>query len=229
MAYYNRPEMVRLALQSIASQSHTDWELAFVDDGSDIAGAPIVTEILSSHLDKVKFYSTGHSAEQKNIQGGSIFGNLWNVAMYHTEAEIGIMLCDDDALYPDYLKNLSEYYSLYPEVIYSYGHISIFDPKHFKDIANVPTNMQANTNHVGTINPYCNVDASQVSWRIKPVTEAMIKFLSPKTTDLDAGFYNLLYNSYQGCVFNGIIAQYKGWHDDQMGWRTHNMYDVRDR
>ena len=229
MAYYNRPEMVKLSIQSILNQSHLDWELAFVDDGSEIPGEPIVREILFEHLDKVKFYNTNHSVEQKLVQGGSMFGSMWNDAMYNTNADIGIMLCDDDALAPEYLAGLNDYYSNHNEVNYSYGHISPFSPKNYKDIKDVPLTLAFHLNHTVPIDPYCKVDASQVSWRIKPVIEHSIKFIYPKTTDLDANFYRLLYNSFSDCIFNNLVAQHKGWHSDQMGKRSEDLYSVKDK
>jgi hypothetical protein len=50
----------------------------------------------------------------KNKQGGSIFGKYANIAMETLESDITIMLCDDDALTPDYLEYLNHYYTLKP-------------------------------------------------------------------------------------------------------------------
>ena len=110
LAYFNRPKMVRFALESIKMQSYKNWELVFVDDGSDIPGRPIVEEILRDDLDKIKFYNTNHSVKDKINQGGSIFGYYWTQAMYESNADISIMLCDDDGIFPDALENLSNYY-----------------------------------------------------------------------------------------------------------------------
>lgn len=228
MAYYNRPRMVEIALNSIKNQGYKNWQLAFVDDGSEFPGEPIVREILSEEIDKVIFFNTNHTAQDKINNGGSHFAGYWNTAMRMSNADIAIMLCDDDALYPDYLFNLSEYYKLNENIIYSYGHVSVFDPNKFNGFNNLSLNRDSSLNHTSPINPYCMVDASQVSWRIKNVLEKNIAFPTPKTSDLDAQLYGQLFNHFGNCVYNGIIAQYKGVHTDQLGKRTVDMYEVKD-
>lgn len=227
--YYNRPNIIRLALQSIRNQQHDDWELIFVDDGSEHAGKPIVEEILHDRLDKVKFFNTENSKEEKEFQGGSLFGMYWTEAMYSSDADIAIMLCDDDALYGQYLSDLSNYYEFHSEVIYSYGHVSIFNPTEYDDISQIPTNTSIwLNNHRSTINPYHTVDASQVSWRIKEIREAGIKFPFPQTINLDASLYEQLFRQFGGCVYNGMVTQYKGWHKDQLEHHKENPYNIED-
>ena len=48
--YYNRPEMVKNALQSINESTYTNFTIAFIDDGSEHEGKPIVHEILKPEL-----------------------------------------------------------------------------------------------------------------------------------------------------------------------------------
>ena len=44
--YYNRPKMVLNALNSINKLSYKNFEIAFIDDGSDNPGEPVVKETL---------------------------------------------------------------------------------------------------------------------------------------------------------------------------------------
>jgi hypothetical protein len=239
--------MVRLALQSLKMQPYKNWQMAFVDDGSDIPGKPIVEEILGEESSKVLFINTNSTREQKQERGGSKFGKCWNLAMYNSNADIGIMLCDDDALYTDYLANLSKFYTANPHINYSYGHVSIFNPSLFNDINDVPTNLDTSyaeytegcCDHLNkfttTINPFHTVDSSQVSWLIVPAKEKNIGFPYPKTINLDAVLYRQLHENFGGCVYNGLITQYKGVHADQLGVRakTHktvidDLYHVKD-
>lgn len=229
LAYYNRPNMIRFALNSIANQTHKDWELAFVDDGSDSPGRPIVEEILSKDIDKVKFYNTNNTREHKESQGGSLLGLYWNEAMVASDADIAIMLCDDDALYVDYLENLNNYYSLNPNVIHSYGHVSIFNPLEYTSVEGIPVNTDIWLNaHTYPINPNCSVDASQVSWRIRPVVDHGARFPFPQTINLDATFYEQLHRLIGLCEYNGLITQYKGWHADQLEYHKSTPYEVKD-
>jgi len=226
MAYYNRPNMVKLALQSIRDQGYTDWELAFFDDGSDISGKEIALSMLSEHTDKIIFFNSEMTKEDKINNGGSMLGFYWNKAMYSSDADIGIMLCDDDALYENYLENLNDFYTKNKDVLYSYGHMSIFNPEDHSDIGTIKTDTDDRSNYTTTINPHCALDASQVSWRIDAAKEHDIKFPYPKTSNLDAAIYEQFFYSFGYCQYNGTIAQYKGSHPDQMGARLHAEFDV---
>jgi glycosyltransferase involved in cell wall biosynthesis len=111
--YYNRPNLVKIALNSIKIHNYNNWEIAFIDDGSEEPGEPIVREILSEHLDKIKFYNTNDSIDIKMLRSkehGSIFGKYAQQAVEESDADIVMMLCDDDALYPEYFNNLNKYF-----------------------------------------------------------------------------------------------------------------------
>lgn len=235
LAYYNRPQMVRFALESIKMQSYKNWELAFCDDGSDMPGKSIVKEILADDLDKVKFFNTYDTVEDKVRFGGSRHGMMLNEAMNNSDADIALILCDDDGLYHNALENLANYYKNNPDKNYSYGHISMYNPKEYANPREVGENLnfasnplvRNHFNHTGDINPSCVVDASQVSWRLPQAKEKNIIFMYPQTTNLDASFYDSLYNAFGSCSYNNVIVQFKGIFDNQMGNRV-NSYEVGD-
>ena len=52
MCYYNRPNLVRFALQSIKTQSYKNWEIVFVDDCSDASAIESAKEILQEDFSK---------------------------------------------------------------------------------------------------------------------------------------------------------------------------------
>lgn len=219
LAYYNRPKMVRLALESVKSQNYDNWELAVIDDGSIIPAEKIVKEFFGDDS-RVKIYNTEDTDQQKIDRGGSIFGKFWNKAVEESDADIAIMLCDDDALYPEYLSKLNDYYEQNPDVIYSYSHVSIFDPSQTTDIHSVQTDTgHWLNNHTEPINPFHQVDASQVSWRTWTFKQDRVAFPFPLTVALDAALYTQLFEKYGNCVFNGLISQYKGWFFGQLGQR----------
>ena len=71
IAYYNRPEIVKNALNSIVDLNYDNYEVAFVDDGSEAKGEDIVTAIFPQEiLDKTSFYRCDDTAIQKQQQGG---------------------------------------------------------------------------------------------------------------------------------------------------------------
>ena len=55
LAYFERPNMIKIALESIKRQSYHNWEVAFCDDGINYLGKPIVEEMFSKKdLNKFK-------------------------------------------------------------------------------------------------------------------------------------------------------------------------------
>ena len=129
--YYDRPNFVRIALNSVLEHQYSNWEIAFIDDSSKIPGKPIVEEMLNGHLDKIKFYNTNDSVENKLSRGqehGSIFGKYAQIAVEESDADYVMMLCDDDALYPGYFENLNKYFAEHVDENYVYSHIHTYNP-----------------------------------------------------------------------------------------------------
>ena len=224
-SYYNRPLLVRNALNSIlkSNEHHADWELAFGDDGSKIPGQPIVEEVLKDHLGKVKFYESGLKFEDK-ISQGLILGKMANQAMKESEADIALILCDDDELVPTYLKGLSDYYSS-NEVPYGYCKLHLYNPL-FQKSKNV-NNVSGKFNRWNEpVDPVGKLDASQVSWRLSCCKEQgawfadSTKFVKgkPWTRDTDRAFFENLSGKCGLCHPTGLIGQFKGIHDYQLLW-----------
>lgn len=223
LLYYNRPQLVRNALESIKTSNYSNWHLAFIDDGSEIPGKPVVEEVLVGYESQITYYNSGHTKQQKLQQGGSHIGYYMTLAMKESSSDIGIMLCDDDALLPHYLKNLNEYFANNPNSIYIYSHLVCFDPtkdKPGEHILGTMATEECRFNKFGNINPFCTVDSSQVAWRINKCIENEIYFDYPRTVALDAHFYQKLYQQFGPCPFSGFYAQYKGIFNDQLTYRT---------
>src|SRR4051812_45395254 len=112
LVYYNRPLLVRNALASvISSHAHyPHWRLAVLDDGSDSPAEPVVREVLTGHLDKVKFYNSNTTFEEK-LRVGMTVGRIANLAIAESDMRVGVTLCDDDELHPLYLARLDRFLS----------------------------------------------------------------------------------------------------------------------
>ena len=221
LPYFERPNIIKIALESIKRQSYSNWEVAFCDDGINYLGKPIVEKMFSKKdLKKFKFYATGDSPEQKKNQGGSRHGQMLNIAMEESDADIAFILCDDDALYKDYLQNLVSFYEENPNSVYSYGKVSIYNPNEFVSFEQLEDNFNSVLNHrSGPISPSNTVDASQVSWRLNNFKLARISFLSPQTAALDSNLYQQLEMAFGKCDANECVAQYKGQYPQQLGSR----------
>lgn len=200
------------------SQSYNNWNMVICDDGSDI---PIQSVLSSMGIidSRITVKRMNDSLEHKE-QFGSSAGRMLNEAMMESNSDVAIILCDDDGLYPDYLFNLNEFYSSNPDVMYSYGHVNIYDPQSIANIDDIPeSNLNTALNQRSSVNPSCVVDASQVSWRLNQSTNNLFPF--PQTAALDAVVFQKLYNLYGLCMYNNIVCQYKGIFSDQLGNRIH--------
>lgn len=227
LLYYDRPLMVRNALESINKIDYDNWELTFIDDGSKRPGRPIVEEILADHLDRITFV-VGDSTEKKKSQGGSRLGFFMNSAIEGSDADIGIVLCDDDALMPAYLTGLNRWFLNNPKRMYCYSNVILYDPfseKPDKDLFEKDEILwegyklhryRNRFNKKGRpINPVGSLDASQVAWRLACKKDRVI-FTSPKTCSIDAKFYGELYRRYGQAIYSGLTGQYKGQHIDNL-------------
>jgi len=190
--------MVKVAINSVLTQDYDNYDLHIIDDNEfktvDIAH-PDVSYVLS-----------GDSNEFKQAHG-SRHGKLMNDKLDSTDADIAIILCDDDALVEGYLRKLNDYYQNHKG--YSYCHVIEYNP-----LSKAVSKALSPLNLTEDIIPQCKVDASQVSWSI-----GESRFSEDRTLNLDAFLFGVLYLLHGRCPFNGIVGQYKGVFDGQMGSR----------
>lgn len=234
MPYYERPKMVLNALKSVSEMNYKNYIFAIIDDGSKMFP---MRQILLDHNEYNKniiLYETNHSIEDKLKFGGSKHGLFMNKAIEENESDICIMFSDDDAITKDYCKNLNEFYKKNLHIKYSYSHVIPFDPLSEmydeRTERNYQTSAATNLNKIHEINPCCQIDSTQVSWRRECNMEDGIWFNGNITKNLDADFYDKMFNRYGYCSFNGMIGCYKGFHKEQLGgrvgeeqFRTHEM------
>lgn len=225
-AYYNRPIFVRNALNSIleANKHHQNWEYVFGDDGSEIPGRPIVEEVLHEHLHKVSFVESKNTFADK-VRDGLLLGRYANDAMKKSDADIALMLCDDDELVPTYLANLSQFFTDNPEAMHCYSKVHLYNPlfQKSKDVNNVTGKFNQWNN---PIDPVGKVDASQVAWRLDCCRKKDAWFGDttriidgkPWTSDTDRSLFEQLYKKCGLCYPTGFVGQYKAVHDYQLVW-----------
>lgn len=225
--FFNRPRLVQNALRSIAAQTYTNYEVAFIDDTE---GTPE-----SRHMDylfdreRLNYIWTNDTKEAKLERGGSIFGKFANEAMATSDADVCIMVCCDDFLHKDYLLNLNRFFTDNPEINYCYSDVVDYDPlkDKYEDIFdkevdhNFFLNLNKQPHNLGN-----SKDSSQVAWRRKCFTEGGCAFPWPLTHALDYYLYIQLFQKYGVGYYSGFTGQFKGWHDHQLG-KT-NSYDIQD-
>ncbi len=217
MLYYERPTLVVEALKSIvrANDNYKNWHLAFHDDSSPTPGEAIVRTVLPEDmLNKVTFYRTIATKEQKLASGGML-GHVMNQMISDSDADIAIILCDDDILHEQYLFNLNRYFANKPYEEACYSHVIIFDPNEESWESATNTNNPLNY-YTTSINPENKLDACQVAWRTSLNKKRGVWFPYPCHKNQDAGFYKRMYEYISTIPFSGFISQYKAIHKDQL-------------
>jgi glycosyltransferase involved in cell wall biosynthesis len=221
LSYYNRPLLVRKALESIlqANEHHTDWFLVFGDDFSLVPGKPILADVLQNHEKQYKYINSYSNIENK-IRNGLQIGRYANLAIGDSDADIVVMLCDDDRLEPTYLRDLSKFYTDNPDVMYAYSKVKLYNPL----IADEPSSNGGKYDFEGSINPVNNLDASQISFRTEAFRQG-VRFPNSTKTDagpfmknLDGELFRQLFERYGPAVPTNIVGQWKGIHDFQLVW-----------
>ncbi len=221
MCYYNRPNLVRFALNSIKQQSFKNWELCFVDDGSKESAINSINEILGDEVRKTKYYNTNHSFMDKKTNGGSFFGFYWTLACQESDANFALMLCDDDALTVDYLENLNNFLknNLCNWLYSHYLCYNAFNQKKFSEIDYT----KCCPDITSEVNPQNVLDASQVVFSTDAFKSKGIEFGYPMTANLDSDIYKKLYPIYGPCVYSGLTGQYKSIESNNLSYRQHDI------
>lgn len=218
LLYYQRPVLVKFALESIKKLDYDNWELAVIDDGSETPILPIMNEMNLDYLNKTKIYTVPDTIQQKIAQGGSRFGEYINKAIMESDADAVVVLCDDDALVSNYFTNLNKYFKDNIDKKYCYSHVIVYNPMEENPFEKQKTEHWVNKS--GDINPYCAVDSSQVAIRMNCFKEDGLRFPYPQTRDLDATIFAWLFQKYGPCSFTGFESQYKAYFSGQLGQHT---------
>jgi glycosyltransferase involved in cell wall biosynthesis len=219
--YYNRPNLVKNSLYSLKNSTYKNWELHFIDDGSDINGKDLVCGIFDD-TSNITFYNSFDTLEDKIKRRGyqgSNMGKYAQESINKSTSDYGLFLCDDDMLIPNYLENLNKFYNLNPNKNYSYCHIKIYDPK--KEIPSEPfKKISYKQNITKNTNPYYVLDISQVSFNVEEYKKENIRFPYPLTVNIDAEVFIQMYNKWGSIEYNGIDGQFKAIYDDNLMVRS---------
>lgn len=226
--YYNRPNLVINALESIKRQNpkYDNWELAFIDDGSEKS-----FDVLSyfDNDKRVRVYTV--TPDIKKSYNYKTIGLLGNKAMRESDADLAIMLCDDDALCEDYLYNINNWFNEIENQTYdyAYSHVIIFDPLQEQWSFEIPIRDCMYNQHYGEIYPPENLDSSQVCWKLQKSKEKDCWFAEDRIANLDSHLYDQLFLAFGYCPFSGLYGQYKGLHNMQLGYTQHERIPLKER
>ena len=226
ITYYKRPILVLNTLESIMKSTYNNWHLTLIDDSGDDSFKETFLNY-GFESSKITYKSILMSDTEKNQTGGSIFGKYVNETILETDADIVILICDDDAIFPDYMENLNVFYNENPDKVWGYSHVQFFNPE-IEHYTNSRKTIPENTPHGGEdlnswttpIYPAYNIDFSQVTFRKRAFTESNVWYPYPHTVSLDAHVFENMSKVWGTCDFTNCYGQYKAWFWNQLGFRV---------
>ena len=115
MACYNRADLVGEAIESVLSQSFTDYEYVIVDDGST-DGAP---DVVRSYADpRIRLFVNDENLGRSRAR---------TRAIDNARGEYVLWMADDDLLVPDVLEMYAEQVAAHPDIDVFYGNLMLFE------------------------------------------------------------------------------------------------------
>lgn len=244
LTYFERPNLVRNALKSIleANKYYSNWHLLFIDDGSVVPGEPIAREVLKDHLDKITFYNSNLSPEDK-LQFGWKFNEILEAAI-PINPDIFFHLEDDDEIYPTYFYNLNSFFEEHPDVKICYSNIHVYNP--LQEQSKFVNNLSGKHNALvePITSPY-NLDISQMAIRWEIISKYKLRFTTIDMPVFNSGIFSMriggsltavqlfgktLFNKFGPAVYTGFASQYKGRHQKEAANRHFSVDHLfRDR
>ena len=114
----NRAHLLREALQSALEQRYDDFEVVVSDNASDDDTPRIVRELAN---DRVRAVRTDRVLPMPDS---------WEFALGHARGEYATVLCDDDALVPQFLSEVERALAAQPSFLVSWTHATYFSRSH---------------------------------------------------------------------------------------------------
>lgn len=109
----NRPVFLRRAIDSVLSQSYSNWELIVVDDGTEQSGEAVITACADARVVYLK--------NNKSLGAGG----SRNVGVSKARAPLIAFLDDDDVWTSDKLRKQLAVFEMFPEVVYSFSAVVV--------------------------------------------------------------------------------------------------------
>lgn len=116
--FFSNLEYLRIAVESVLAQSHSDWRLLVSDDSGEDLG---VSEMLSGYRDDRIDYRTN----ERNL---GMVAN-WNHCLDESRSDLVNLLHADDVLLPGYAELMLELAQRHPDASAFYCETQIIDPQ----------------------------------------------------------------------------------------------------
>ncbi|MEM8641957.1 MAG: glycosyltransferase [Cyanobacteria bacterium P01_G01_bin.54] len=125
---YNRSHLLPLAIDSVLTQTYTDWELIVCDDGSTDDTAAVMARYSDARIQYLRH--PGNIGKSNNMRSGYLAA----------QGEYFLKFDDDDRLTPEFLSRTVTILNLYPEVDFVGADHWIIDEQGQRDIAATDAN-----------------------------------------------------------------------------------------
>ena len=121
---YNPRPLVQETIQSVQRQTHTEWEIILVDDGTqDPSSAALLDELQSQKMPHVRFLRLEHGGLSK----------VRNTGISEARGRYVIPLDCDDLLEPEMMEVCLRELEQHPEAGYAYFDYQVFGKKNYEE------------------------------------------------------------------------------------------------
>ncbi len=116
---FNRPNLVRQALRSVADQSHRDFELLVLDDSTIMDVRNLVDRYSFPSVRVFQFKVSNAERRQTNRLGVNL-----NYGLERASGDLVVYLCDDDFFCPDWFAAADTFFTENTNALAAYGSLS---------------------------------------------------------------------------------------------------------
>lgn len=247
---YKRPEMLRNAIRSLYNEELVlfGWryrtehqiEIVIVDD----CEAEAIEEYgaqRSGEYDGIRIIQPGDTLAQKKNHTASRLGRSLNQAVQDSNADLVMMLCDDDLVYPRASKKIIEFFEQHPDENWGWGSVCLYnalncDYPNIHSLNNVQlidgevVSAEGNNIPPGLRDvPFMQrtvaanrLDISQVVWRRESQIKHNIRWAEkshPVRHPIDHMVFHQMDNKFSNqCPNMNCMVQYKGVHAEQISF-----------
>lgn len=212
---YNKEKSIAKTLQSVLTQTYTDYEIIVVDDGSTDASVEVVQSVMKQ-TNKIQLL-------QKSNGGVS---SARNHGIRNANSEYVAFLDGDDIWNKDYLKTQVELIKDYPDSgMWGVNYADIYDGKVNPYNQGVPKNMR------GYVLNYFSTSHGDIFWTSAVVVqrEAAISvglFDERIKISEDMDFWYRIILNYPVCFYDKIFAYYNKDAENRVEKDTTAHYDI---
>jgi len=121
LSTFNRPRLLKVAIDSILGQTSKDWELWVLDDGSSY---DFKKQIILPYKDSRIHFFQGEKLKLSERYAGSRISFLVNYLLDRSSNELVSYLCDDDYYWPEAIGGVIDFFKNHPEVNVGFGKLT---------------------------------------------------------------------------------------------------------